>query len=169
MKLKSLLALCFLFFSCCTFAFNPPALQNGAIIGTLMVLNKNEIAAANLALKRNVNHDIRGYALLMQHDHTQNLQMWQALSHRLHINPTWSPTSRHLKAQGAAELAKLQTLNNRQFQNAYVSAMVKGHTEALALIDQKLLMNTHNPVIIKKLKATRNTVAYHLQRAKQLQ
>lgn len=165
MKLKSLIIALITLFTCNVFASVPAPKPEGAVIGTMLVLNKNEINAADIVLKRNVNHDVRSFALMIQKGHTTNLQMWQSLSHQLNLKPVWSPTSRKLKAQGAALLAKLKPMNNRQFQIAYINAMVNGHAYALKLIDEKLLINAGNPTIVKDLKQTRAHVVDHLQKA----
>ncbi len=166
MKLKSLLAIAIAsLLSLNVYAATSNHVQNGSVIGTMMVLNKNEVAAANATLKRNVTHSVRSFALFMQKEHTANLIMWKSLAGKLNITPVWSTTSTALKAQGVAELAKLHPLDTKQFQVAYINAMVKGHEAALQLIDQKLMKKASNPQVIADLKKTRTHVASHLQRA----
>ncbi len=74
-----------------------------------------------------------------------------------------------LKAKGASDLAMLAPLNGKDFEEAYVDAMVKNHTEVLAMIDNQLLKDAENEQLRKNLVATREEIASHLEQAKKLQ
>ncbi len=47
--------------------------------------------------------------------------------------------------------------------------MVKGHTEVLEMIDNKLLKTADNDAVKKHLNETRSAVAQHLEMGKKLQ
>ena len=51
---------------------------------------------------------------------------------------------------------------------AYIDAMVKGHTEALAVLDNKLIPKATTQAVKDHLAATREHVAHHLERAESL-
>lgn len=60
-------------------------------------------------------------------------------------------------------------LEGEEFGQAYVAAMVKGHTEVLAMIDNELMKSAQNESLTKRLAETREHVAMHLEHGKKLQ
>lgn len=139
------------------------------ILGFLVVLNNNEIAAANLVAKVSNNDDVRAYATLMQTEHTKNLEDTLSLSKTIQLFPYESEKVIALKANGKKGLVKLMTLKGNAFDKAYIDAMVKGHTDALVAFDTMLLKNVSNPKLKDQLVATRVHVAHHLEQAKEIQ
>lgn len=189
MKNKLILIFSTLFFSC--FALianaqtntqtndqtNPPqattapaatALNAGQILEILMVVNKHEIKTGALALKRSQNADVKDFAKLMIQDHTQNLKDAKALAQKFKIKPAPSVVSIALQAKGKAGMKNLKTVAQNQFDTTYMNAMVQGHQDVLDAIDQKLLPNASNPDVKNYLQATRDKVAQHLARAKEI-
>jgi len=73
-----------------------------------------------------------------------------------------------LRKKGAGELAALVPLDGEQFASGYIDAMVKGHTEVLAMIDSDLLATAQNEALKKHLTATREHVAMHLEEGKKI-
>lgn len=59
--------------------------KDGKIIGTLIVINKNEIAAAKEALKKSTNPEVIHHAKMLKKQHTQNLNDTIKLSKRFGI------------------------------------------------------------------------------------
>jgi putative membrane protein len=55
-----------------------------------------------------------------------------------------------------------------KFETAYLDAMIKGHNEALAMIDSKLLTAAKLDAVKKHLTDTRTHIAMHLEQAKKL-
>ena len=74
-----------------------------------------------------------------------------------------------LTAAGSQALLQLGALQGKQFDTAYVNAMVSGHQFALNLIDQKLMQTAQSPEMKKFMMETRATVAMHLACAQKLQ
>jgi len=74
-----------------------------------------------------------------------------------------------LRKKGAGELAMIAPLEGEEFAAKYVDAMVKGHTEVLAMIDGELLKSAENAALKKHLTETREHVAMHLEQGKKLQ
>lgn len=143
--------------------------QDGEIIATLIVLNKNEIALAKEALIKVRNPAVRKYAHLLKREHTKNLNQTLKLSKKTDINPVETATVITLKQDGEKELLALSSLKAKSFEEAYVNAMVKEHTAALNLIDDNLLINVTNPALKAQIEATRPHIASHLEKAKELQ
>jgi putative membrane protein len=145
--------------------------EDGAILKVVIVLNKNEIAAAEEVLHRkNINPHVRAYAKLMVRQHSQNLENAYELSSRLRYQPVSSHTSIQMKAQGTRDVENLASLKGaHQFQTAYINDMVTGHAQALKMFDTNLMKNATNPMLKRFLTNTRSVVAQHLQKAKQVQ
>ncbi len=141
----------------------------GQALKILMVINNNEIDAANLALKRSSNADVKKFAETMKNDHTQNLQDIQKLADKNNISAVDTNKSKLLAQKGAHELSKLESASDKDFDKDYIDAMVKGHKAVLDLIDTELLPKANNPEVVDYLKTTRNTVSQHLDMAKALQ
>ncbi|ATB58625.1 hypothetical protein NY98_17935 [Xanthomonas citri pv. fuscans] len=133
-------------------------------LGILSAINTSEINAANLALQKQVQGGARDYATRMVKEHTDNNQKiakWQ---------PDTSATGAKLQmTKGKAELAKLQKLDGHAFETAYITAMVKDHSDALTALDNKLIPQVKTPPVLEHLQTTRHHVADHLSSAKALQ
>lgn len=144
------------------------AQSEGKILETVIVLNKNEIAAGNLALKKSSNKEVKNFAAFMVKEHGDNLKKTEMLSHKLGVNPASNSTATNLKHKGKKELAHLKTLHGTSFDKAYMDAMVKGHEDALNLINN-LISQASNPLVKKHLEATKVHVEHHLQKAQAIQ
>lgn len=142
---------------------------DGKIMNTVMVLNKNEIAAASVAQSKAMNSSVRNYAQLMSNTHSRNLQETESLSQRLAVTPEPGNSSMMLKRQGKQELAMLKRTSSHSFDRVYINSMVKEHSAALHLFDQKLIPQASNPQLRMQLERTRAHIASHLQQAQAIQ
>lgn len=133
-------------------------------LATLNVVNEHEIATGRQALSKGVSGDVAAFAEMMVQAHSDNRAKTTALQ-------PGSPDEQGqaLQAKGEAELAELAKLEGNAYSKAYVDAMVKGHEEALALLDDKLIPAASSENARAHLTETRASVAEHLQRAKALQ
>jgi putative membrane protein len=139
------------------------------ILGALVVLNKGEISAAQLAQKKTTNADVKNYAALMISEHGANLRQTEKLATQLHVKPNQqADVAAMLKNKGNKEFRMLKSFRGVAFDKAYVDAMVMDHAEALGLIDA-FYNQASNGLLRNQLKMTRNHVADHLQRARILQ
>lgn len=134
-------------------------------LALLVAVNEHEIAAADQALTKDVAGPVRAYAQTMKAEHARNL----ADTTRLGAAASTSPAVASLRSQGENDLRTLAAHSGKEYERAYVDAMVSGHTEALALIDHTLLPAATDPNVRQHLTATRAAVAHHLDEAKKLQ
>ncbi len=135
-----------------------------AALGVLNAINEHEIAAGNQALEKGVSGETRSFAELMIQAHTENRDKTSGFkpdSEGADVNAQ--------RQKGEANLAALDKLSGDAYAKAYVDAMVKGHTEALAALDQKLIPKATTQAVKDHLASTREHVANHLERAKALQ
>lgn len=176
MQFKKMLSfsLC-LFLSCYVFLANAASTaaetqeKDGKIIAILTTIDNNEIAAANEALKRSTNPDVKNFAQTMITDHSKNLADFKTLSQKINTPAVSSDKSNSLQKQGASLLKNLEAVPANQFDTTYINAMVKGHEAALKAINDKLLPKASNLELKMLLKATSGVVAHHLELAKAVQ
>ncbi len=138
------------------------------IVAALVVLNQNEIAAANLAIDKTTNKTIKHYAKFLKKEHSKNLKKTIHLSKKQDITPVDNKTANELKTQGQQETSDLTKLSNNDFNKAYINDMVNDHESALSLIDG-FLKEVKNPKLKKHLEETRMHVQHHLDDAKKIQ
>lgn len=134
-------------------------------LAMLMAVNEHEIAAADQALGKNVTGAVRDFAEMMKTDHGKNL----ADTTRLGGAASTAPAVDALEKKGEADLRALDAQTGKAYEKAYIDAMVKGHTDALAMIDNTLLPATTDANIRQHFTTTRAAVARHLERAKEIQ
>ncbi len=145
------------------------ARSDADILGTLIVLNRYEIAAAKEARHRAIHPSVKNYASFMYKEHRNNLQATVSLSHKLKIKPNRNNEAANmLRQQGARQLGALHQVKANAFDRAYIAQMVKDHAAALNLVDGFYNAST-NGLIRNQLKVTRAHIAEHLQMAKVIQ
>lgn len=150
-------------------AADKPAGPDAEILGVLMAVNTNEIVAAMEAAKKKLSQPIADYARMLHTEHGKNAADTLKLGEKIDVTPLETEKTNALRVKGAGELAGLVPMDDAAFGKAYVDAMVKGHTEVLATIDNDLLKSAENEAVKKHLAATREHVAMHLEAAKKLQ
>lgn len=138
-------------------------LQQNQALGLLSVINKAEINAGQLAAKQATGASAKNYAQLMIKEHTDNeakLMAWK---------PDMSSAPAKAKmAEAKAEAAALAKKQGRDFDMAYLQAMVMDHEKALKALDSKIIPAATDPAVVAFLKETRTHVAAHLQQAQAL-
>lgn len=93
----------------------------------LSTANQYDIQAAQIALQRSTNPDVRNFAQTMIDQHTQGLAQIGAAMQSINMNPPPVQLSSDLQAR----LNALSAAPN--FDAAYMQDMVSGHQDALAL------------------------------------
>ncbi|MBA2652316.1 MAG: DUF4142 domain-containing protein [Tatlockia sp.] len=143
--------------------------SDAKILGAVMAIDKGEIAAASLAQRKSTNQAILDYAAYLNSQHSQNLAEVQAVSQRINVVPVKGEVARMLEHKGKRMMSHLHHLNNGAFDRAYIADMVKGHKEALYVLNTKLIPSAINPLVRRQLEDTRNHVSMHLQKAMAIQ
>jgi len=134
-------------------------------LAMLMAVNEHEIAAADQALGKNVTGAVRDFAQMMRTDHSKNLTDTTKLGGAA----STAPSVKALKDKGDADLRTLDMQSGKAYEKAYIDAMVSGHTDALAMIDNTLLPAATDTNIRQHFTTTRAAVARHLEKAKEIQ
>lgn len=145
-----------------------PAAGDSVALSTLSAVNKHEIAAAELAQSKTVDSATMDYAKMLQKDHTANLEKVESISQLTKTPIAQSEDVKALEQKTAAERDALAKLDGMAFQNAYLDAMIKGHADVLSKIDTKLLPGASDAAVQQHLRATRESVSRHHDKAKEL-
>ncbi|HYM85400.1 MAG TPA: DUF4142 domain-containing protein [Pseudoxanthomonas sp.] len=141
-----------------------PATDDALALGLLSAVDDHEIQAAQQAIAKPVTGAVLEYARMMEKQHTDNLVETKT------IGPVGdSPEVQAMKDKGASELAELGKKSGKEYETAYVEAMVKDHTEALALIDGRMLSLASAGAVRDHVSKARDHVAKHLEEAQKLQ
>ncbi|HJW45710.1 MAG TPA: DUF4142 domain-containing protein [Lysobacter sp.] len=143
----------------------PAAVTKTDALAMLMTIDEREIALADQAIRKNVTGKLHEYAEMMRTDHGQHLED----TIRLGGAVSTAPAVTALRNQGERELRTLEMRSGTAYEAAYVDAMVRGHVEALALIDATLLPAATTEAVRQHFTTTRATVARHLERAREIQ
>ncbi len=139
------------------------------ILATVLTIDKGQILAASQAQMKKISAPVLEYAKMLHTEHGLHMEKTMMLGKEMDVTPVITDSVDKLQQQGAGGLAKLVPLDGKEFEQAYVAAMVKGHTEALAMIDDKLLTATDNDKLKDHLTKTRAALAAHLEKVKALQ
>jgi predicted outer membrane protein len=140
------------------------ATDDSLALGLLAAVNEHEIAAGQQAESKKVSAPVLAYAQMMIKQHGENLTQTKALG-----TLASTPEVQAMKDKGKSDLDALGQKNGKDYEAAYIDAMVDGHTEALALIDGRLLSLASVGPVKEHLIATRGHVVTHLEEAKKLQ
>lgn len=138
------------------------------VLSFVIAIDMNEILAAAEAQKKKIGQAVMNYAKMLHQEHGNNAVKTMKLGQSINTTPADTKAVDALKVKGAGELAMLIPLDGKEFETAYLDAMIKGHNEAIAMLDSKLLTTAKNDALKKHLTETRTHVAMHLEQAKKL-
>lgn len=142
-------------------------------LAKLHQINKHEIEAGHLAQQRGQSDDVKNYGQMLANDHQQldsnvvsfvernNVPLPDAENGAGAASPKAQAELKQMKQEQQAHAQKLESTPDEQFDREFVRAMVKGHQQAIQLVqsaqkqakdDQfKNLLNDTLPVLKKHL------------------
>jgi putative membrane protein len=103
-----------------------------------------DIEAAQLALKKSKNKDVRAFASDMLRDHKAVNDKALALVEKLKVTPEDNDTSRQLKKQASDKRAELSKLNGAAFDKAYIDNEVAYHKTVNDALQNTLIPSASN-------------------------
>lgn len=103
-----------------------------------------DVEAAQQALARSHNADVRAFAETMVRDHQAVNQQALALVGRLHVTPEANATSTALTTQATAARTRLGALQGAAFDRAYVENEIAYHRAVNAALRDTLIPAAHN-------------------------
>jgi putative membrane protein len=145
-----------------------PAASDAEVLSLIMAVDQNEIKAAKVATEKNISSEVKNYAEMLNKEHSMNLDESMVIAQKANIERVDSDVVKQVRKDGEQDLASIKDLDSDQFSKAYVTAMVKGHTEALDMLD-KYKPEIQDEAVKKHVAETREHVANHLKEAKKLQ
>ena len=135
----------------------------------VIAADDNEVLAAAEAQKKVSSQEVKEYAKMLQTEHAKNQKMVMTLGEKMKATPADTKAVDQLRVKGAETLAGLVPLEGKEFEKAYMDAMVKDHQEVLTMIDGKLLPAAKDDALKKQLMETKKHVSMHLDQAKMIQ
>ncbi len=96
------------------------------VLSFVVAVDVNEILAAAAAQKKKIDGPVMDYAKMLHTAHGENMAKTLALGQSINVTPSDTKAVDALKVKGAGELATLVHLDGKEFENAYLDAMIKG-------------------------------------------
>jgi putative membrane protein len=147
----------------------PGKASDAEALAALVAINDNEIDAAAVATGKRLTPAVLDYARMLSSEHSENKAKCMRLTSDTGTRVTATAKSQMLREKGAKTLATLKPKEGGEFEQAFLADMVKGHEEALALIDNELLPSAQSSAVRAHLTATKSSVTRHRDMAKSLQ
>ena len=104
-----------------------------------------DIQAAQQALEKSKNNEVRTFAQDMVRDHTAVNEKALALVKKLNVTPEDNSTSQTLSKQAAAKSAELAKLNGAAYDKAYINNEVAYHKTVNDALQNTLIPGASNP------------------------
>jgi putative membrane protein len=104
-----------------------------------------DIEAAQQALQKSQNNDVRAFATNMERDHKAVNDQALAMVKKLGVTPEDNPTSQALTKQAADKRAELAKLSGAAFDKAYIDNEVAYHKTVNSALQSTLIPAATNP------------------------
>jgi putative membrane protein len=127
-----------------------------------------DIKAAQLALQKSKNKEVRGFAEDMIRDHKAVNEQALALVKKLNVTPQDNDTSKSLVKQADQERAKLAKLNGATFDREYAQNEVAYHQTVNNALQTTLIPSATNPELKDLLSTGLKIFQGHQQHADQV-
>jgi predicted outer membrane protein len=137
------------------------------ILAIVMAIDHNEVFASLIAQKKELSPQVMEFARMLNREHGQNMVKGAQLGQQIGVRPVQTAHVDLMKRKGAADLANIVRLDGPSFEVAFLDAMIKGHENALAVIDANL-KSVKNDQLKQHLTTSREHVAHHLEQARSL-
>lgn len=140
--------------------------KDAEIIALLIAVDKNEMAAAKKSIKKSTSPAIKEYSNMLYQEHKNNLDEAMKISKQTGIRPVQTSKTMSLKEDGKKDMAAFSSLKGKEFDKAFIAAMVKGHRGVLVILNKE---RATNPEVRKLVQTTTPAVKHHLQMAQKIQ
>ena len=127
-----------------------------------------DIEAAQLALRKSRNKDVRTFAEDMLRDHKAVNEKALALVKKLNVKPEDNDTSRALRKQASETKASLRRLRGQAFNTAYAEHEVAYHKAVNEALQNTLIPAASNPELKDLLTTGLEIFRGHQQHAEQV-
>src|ERR1051325_11541283 len=127
-----------------------------------------DIEAAQQALSKSQNKEVRDFANDMERDHKAVNEKALALVKKLNVTPQDNDTSKALSKQAADKRAELAKLNGAAFHKAYIDNEVAYHKTVNNALQNTLIPSASNPELKDLLSTGLKIFQGHEQHAEQV-
>ncbi len=138
-------------------------------LATVAAIDKGEILVSEIAVNKKSDSDVMDYAKMMINMHGTNLTHIVEMANQFHVTSLASSAGSKIMSENAKDILTLGGLEGKEFDKAYIDAMVAGHQAALTMLDNQLLKTAKSPEIKQFLTDVRGVVTQHLDAAKKIQ
>jgi putative membrane protein len=143
-------------------------LTDSQIVGIILVANQAEIAAGQTALRRTQSRGVQFFASRIVDEHRQVNQETAGLMQRLAVTPQRSGISDTLTQQSYDDLARLNAVEAREFDQAYLDREVIFLQQLVKSVNT-FIRSTTNAELKALLVRSRASFIFHLDQAHRLQ
>lgn len=127
-----------------------------------------DVAAAEQALEKSQNAEVKAFAETMIRDHQAVNEQALALVEKLGVTPEDNATSQALSEQAAAKLAELEALEGEAFDKAYVENEVAYHQAVNDALKTTLIPAAQNAELKSLLESGLQLFTAHQEHAEHL-
>jgi putative membrane protein len=127
-----------------------------------------DIKAAELALQKSKNREVRAFAQDMVRDHKAVNQKALALVKKLKVTPQDNDTSKSLTQGAQGTVASLKRLHGAAFDKAYAQNEVEYHKTVNGALQNTLIPSAENPELKELLQTGLKIFQGHQQHAEQV-
>lgn len=127
-----------------------------------------DVVAAQQALERSSNKDVRAFAATMLRDHKAVNELALALVTKLDVTPLANPVSQSLTEEADAERARIAKLSGKAFDRAYIDREVGFHAAVNEALRSTLIPAAQNPELKDLLEQGLALFSAHQQHAEDL-
>jgi putative membrane protein len=135
----------------------------------VVTANQVDVDAGKVAEQKGSTDEVRKFGKQMVTDHTAVNQQASALVGKLKVTPENNDTSASLRKGGDENLARLQKLKGKEFDQAYVDHEVSYHQAVIDAVDRTLLPSARNEELKTLIRKVRPALVQHLEHARHLQ
>ena len=166
--LKVTAALAAMGLTCAAMVAQAAGLNDAQIAHIAYTADLIDIKAADLALQKSKDKEVRGFAENMVHDHKAVNEQALALVKKLNVTPQDNGTSAALLKQANKTEAKLKKLTGAAFDKAYVNNEVAYHKTVNDALENTLIPAASNPELKDLLTTGLKIFQGHEQHAEHL-
>lgn len=138
------------------------SMQDRAFVHDALEGGMAEIQLGQLAATKGSSPDVKQFGQKMVEDHTKLGDQMKQVAQQI-----GAKTPKGLSKKDEALVAKLQSLNGQDFDNAYIEAMVKDHKKDAANFQQEA-GNTQNQQLKQAVQQGSQVIDQHLQMIEQI-
>ena len=139
------------------------------IVGIVTTADQIDINYAKLALSKTNDQQVRDFAQQMITDHSSVTKAVNEIAAKLNVTPADSPTSNSLNAQAQQAMKKLEGLNGKAFDKAYIDNEVAYNQAVVNATKTVLIPNAQNAELKSALQGAAPLFEGHLQHAERVQ